>query len=83
MKEFLKNYKFHIIFSALGFLSSLITFKFYYNDIIGLTFPFLLFLIFCYIFGKDKRFLNFVYEHFLYFFIFWLISLSIFLNFYD
>lgn len=82
LKKLLKNKKFEIFFSALGILTSFITFAFYYNDIIGLTIPFILFFLFCFYFGKQKNFLKFVYEFFIYFFLFWLISLTILINFY-
>lgn len=79
--KFTKKIKYQLIFSILGLISALITFKFYYFDLVGLTIPFFLFLLFSYIFGREEKFLNFVYDYFIYFFIFWLIALAILVNF--
>lgn len=76
----LKKYKIKIFFSFVGILSSLITYVFYYKDFIGLTTPFLIFLIFCYYFGREKKFFKVLEDNFLLFFVFWLITLTILMN---
>ncbi|MEM5828475.1 MAG: hypothetical protein QW197_03190 [Candidatus Aenigmatarchaeota archaeon] len=82
LKKLLKTKRFEIFFSLLGILTSFITFSFYYKDVIGLTVPFLLFLFFCFYFGREKKFLKFIGEYLIYFFVFWLITLTILVNFF-
>lgn len=80
MRKILNKSKIKILFSILGIFCAPITFYFYYNDLIGLSLPFLIFLTLCYFLGKEKFFWKFFEENILIFLFFWIITLSILVN---
>ncbi|MEM5820549.1 MAG: hypothetical protein QW678_02830 [Candidatus Aenigmatarchaeota archaeon] len=69
-----------ILFIILGILNSFITFKFYYFDLIGLSIPILIFLIFSYFLGKEKNFFKIIERYALIYFFSWILALTILIN---
>ncbi|MEM5824596.1 MAG: hypothetical protein QXW04_01000 [Candidatus Aenigmatarchaeota archaeon] len=69
-----------ILFIILGVLSSFITYKFYYIDIIGLSIPLLVFLVFSYLLGRENKFFKIIEKYALIYFLSWIITLTILVN---
>ncbi|MEM0324910.1 MAG: hypothetical protein QXW35_03355 [Candidatus Aenigmatarchaeota archaeon] len=69
-----------ILFIMLGVLSSFITYKFYYIDIIGLSIPLLVFLVFSYLLGRENKFFKIIEKYALIYFLSWIITLTILVN---
>ncbi|MBU5682352.1 MAG: hypothetical protein KQA34_01385 [Candidatus Aenigmarchaeota archaeon] len=69
-----------ILFIILGVLSSFITYKFYFIDIIGLSIPLLVFLVFSYLLGRENKFFKIIEKYALIYFLSWIITLTILVN---
>ncbi|MEM5833120.1 MAG: hypothetical protein QXF04_01060 [Candidatus Aenigmatarchaeota archaeon] len=61
-------------------MSSFITYKFYYIDIIGLSIPLLVFLVFSYLLGRENKFFKIIEKYALIYFLSWIITLTILVN---